>query len=207
MPPARATSSAFERTYDAPDRGRLGRPDEPGADRALVPADQRRLPTRRALPVRGQRRRRDPRLRTAAPAAGHLGLRRGVRPGRRVGGRAPAHARRRRRDDARARAHRHRPRRVLDQYGPGAVGVGWDGGLLGLGAPSARRLASATRSPGRCRTRDARSYAQQRGVGRREPGRRRGPEPPSRRRSRTRPSSTRRIRPRLPETGKTARQL
>ena len=50
-------------------RRRLGRVHEPGADRPLVPADQRRLPPRRPLPVRRQRRRRDRRVRAAEPAA------------------------------------------------------------------------------------------------------------------------------------------
>ena len=67
----------LERDLRRADRGRLGRPDEPRADRSLVPADQRRLPRRRALPVRGQRRRRDRGLRAAEPAARDVGLRRG----------------------------------------------------------------------------------------------------------------------------------
>ena len=67
------------------------------------------------------------------------------------------------------------PRSVWDEYGPGAVGVGWDMGVLGLALHLRRRLG---RRPDRlaglgrgARVRDP----QQRGVGRREPGRRRRP--------------------------------
>ena len=52
------------------DRGRLGRADQPRAHRPLVPADQRRLPPRRALPVRGQRR-----AARSSPASGRTGSR------------------------------------------------------------------------------------------------------------------------------------
>ena len=158
------------------DRGRLGRPDRPGADRPLVPADQRRLPRRRAIPVRGQRRRRDPRLRATESAARDLGLRRGHQPGGRL--RARGAARRRPGTESTTLVLEHTaivPDEMWAQFGPGAVGVGWDGGLLGLslhlrggsiGDPIG--LAAVRRG-----TRVLR--AEQRGVGRRERGCRRGP--------------------------------
>ena len=65
------------------------------------------------------------------------------------------------------------PEDVWDEYGPGAVGVGWDQGLLGLAlhlraAPSAIRSAWQLSEEGR----DVRD-AEQRGMGRGERGRRR----------------------------------
>ena len=125
--------SACSATYDAPIEDVWDALDGPRADRPLVPADQRRLPARRSLPVRGQRGRRDRRVRPAEPAQGDLGVRRGERPGRRLGGRGPAV---RRPATARRRLELEHtavvPDEMWDQYGPGAVGVGWDRGLLGL---------------------------------------------------------------------------
>ena len=54
--------------YDAPIEDVWDAMHEPGPDQPLVPADQRRLPRRRPVPVRGQRRRRDRRMRAAEPA-------------------------------------------------------------------------------------------------------------------------------------------
>ena len=67
------------------------------------------------------------------------------------------------------------PEERWDEYGPGAVGVGWDGGLLGLtlhlqggsvGDPMAWQVSDEGREL---------LQAEQRGVGRSEPGRRRRP--------------------------------
>ena len=49
-----------------------------------------------------------------------------------VGGRAPADARRRRLDVAELEHTAVVPDEMWTQFGPGAVGVGWEGGLLGL---------------------------------------------------------------------------
>ena len=48
------------------------------------------------------------------------------------------------------------PDEMWAEYGPGAVGVGWDGGLLGLSLHLAAER-SATGSPGSCRTKAASS--------------------------------------------------
>ena len=179
-----------------PDRRGLGRPDGPGPDRPLVPADQRRLPARRDLPVRGQRGGeivacdRPNRLKVtwmhgaggAAPPSGG----RGPSPGCAA-------------TTATVLQLEHVavvPDEFWDQYGPGAVGVGWEGGFLGLALHLRRRLRSAIRSPGRF---TAEGRASTRGAAR--PGARRAaPRAPTRRRwprtSRTRPRSTRRIRTR-----------
>ena len=53
-------------------RGALGRADGSGADAPLVPAGHRRLQGRRHLPAGGQRRRRDPGMRTTQAFQGHL---------------------------------------------------------------------------------------------------------------------------------------
>ena len=121
-------------------RGRLGRPDEPRADRPLVPADQRRLPPRRSLPVRGQRRRRDRRVRAAESAEGDLGVRRD-RPARPTSRSSRSGCRRSttRRPVLELEHTAVVPEERWDQYGPGAVGVGWDQGLLGLALAPARR--------------------------------------------------------------------
>ena len=104
------------------DRGRLGRPDHARADQPLVPADQRRLPARRPIPAGGQRRRRDPRMRPAAPVrvSWVFGEMADAGPASEVE-RAPV-AGRSRIDDGRARAHRDRARRVLGPVRPGRRG-------------------------------------------------------------------------------------
>ena len=92
------------RSYDTDARRPLGRADQRRAHPALVPADQRRSEARRPLPARRQRRRDDHRLRTAAAAVGHLGVRRRDQ----LGERQPRG--RRRRDPPGAGAHRPHPR-------------------------------------------------------------------------------------------------
>ena len=196
----------LQRDYDAPDRRRLGCADQPGADRPLVPADQRRLPPRRPLPVRGQRRGRDRRLRASEPAQGDLGLRRDGDRRRRLRGRGPAGDRRRRGDPLRAGARAVVPEDCWDEYGPGAVGVGWDRGLLGLtlhlrgesvGDPD--RLAAVGRGP-RFSTRSSEAWGEANGAAGADPdvASRAGREHD--RRSTPRTPTQRRIRRRQPET-------
>ena len=124
----------------------------------------------------------------------HVGLWRGRRPGKHLRARGAAHARRRGFDDARARAHGHRARRGLGEYGPGAVGIGWDQGLLGLSLYLRTGEPWTIPWPGSCPTRDAssRHEAARRGVPR---TRLRAPtQRPRRKRSRTLRPSMRRTR-------------
>ena len=84
------------------------------------------LSARRSLPDRGQRRRRGARVRAADRALAHLGVRRRGELGRR-------HPRRRGgADPAPPGAHRCVPKEFWDQFGPGAVGIGWEMMLWGL---------------------------------------------------------------------------
>ena len=126
MDAGEARAVIVSQTYDGAGRRAVGRLHQPGADPPLVPARHRRPPPRRALPAGGQRRRDDHRVRAAPPLRRHLGVRRrhdldrgaGDRRGRRPG---PLRAR------ALARVDAH-----WDEFGPGAVGIGWDLTVLGL---------------------------------------------------------------------------
>ena len=70
-------------------------------------------------------------LRPPERASGDVGLRGAGQPGRRVGGRDPADGRRTG-DDPRLVHTASVPAEMWDQFGPGAVGVGWEMGMLGL---------------------------------------------------------------------------
>ncbi len=132
-PPRRCGPGRHDRAHlPGRRRGRVGRGHRPRAHPALVPARDGRPPGRRHLPGRGQRGRRDPRVRGPAAPAAHLGHG-PADAGGLVRRRGPARAGAGRRHDPHARAHRRRAAADVDQFGPGAVGVGWDGALLGLG--------------------------------------------------------------------------
>ena len=193
-----ARTIRLRRTYDAPIDDvwdALTNPER--ISRWFLP-DQRRLPGRRQLPVRGQRRGPDRRLRTAEPAVRHVGLRRDGRRGH-VRARAAAHARRRRGDGLRARAHGDRARRRLGAVRTRRRRRGLGPGPARAGAASARRLGRAIRRRGSCPRRGARSRP---GAARRGAPRARPPAPmrrPSPATSRARTGSTRRSRTRRPE--------
>ena len=139
-PPARAATIRLQRDYDAPIEDVWDALTEPGAHRPLVPAHQRRLPPRRSLPVRGQRRRRDRRLRATEPVEGHVGLRRGGKRRRRLGGRGPAVDGRWGRDTLRARAHGDRARGDRGLSTARAPSASAGTGAAGADAPPARRV-------------------------------------------------------------------
>ena len=82
----------------------------------------------------------------------------------------------RRRHPVRARPHRPRRRRDWAQFGPGAVGVGWDLGVLGLTCTSATASRSArAAAPGGIRGGSGVQHALERGLGRGQHRRRDGP--------------------------------
>ena len=123
----------LRRTYDAPIDDvwdALTEPERIGRWFLPISGDYR---ARRPLPVRGQRRRRDRRLRAPEQVAGHVGLRGDGQSRRRLGDRGAALAGGRRSDDRSSWSTSPScPTTAGTEYGPGAVGVGWDKGLLGL---------------------------------------------------------------------------
>ena len=111
----------------------------------------------------------------------------------------------------RARAHVARVatsrRRFWDQFGPGATGVGWDGGMLGLAlhlSSAVRRRPRGRPNPGRSATRARRSTAERPTRGRRARRRRGAIRTPLRERPTRRSASTpgsHDARSRRPDTG------
>ena len=150
--PARVVTAG--RTYAAECRRRLGRPDLGRAAAALVRTGQRRPRARRALPGRGQRRRRDPDLRAAATVRGDLGVH-GCH--QLAGGRAD---RGRRGHPARAAPHPAHRQRLLDpvrsRAPPVSAGI-WDCSVSATTSPGRRTWIRRRPRPGRCRRRARRS--------------------------------------------------
>ena len=120
--PARPRTVTLSQTYDSRHRRPLGRLHERRADPAVVPARHRRPARRRALPARGQRRRDDRGVRPAARLRRDLGVRRRGELDRGDGcGRSPTGGTRLELEHI---AHVDDERWA--EFGPGAVGIGWD---------------------------------------------------------------------------------
>ena len=124
-------------------RGPVGRLHERRAHPPLVPAGHRRAARRRPLPARGQRGRHRRALRPAATVRRDLGVRRRGQLDR--GAALPP-------TDDGTRFELEHIAHVDDErwaeFGPGAVGIGWDLGLMGLGlhlSSNRRRIDPARR--------------------------------------------------------------
>ena len=110
-------------------RGLVGRGDQRRAYSALVSAGRRRAQTRRPLSVGRQRGRRDHGLRTAVAFRAHVGVRRGRQLG---GGTSRGRWSRPREADTLTHTVGATFRSTGVSTAPGATGVGWELGLLGL---------------------------------------------------------------------------